>query len=179
MKRKFLIIFFVASFSFISYSIYVRSLLSSIDTLLVCASNEFVPALVTDSICRFHLHRIHDNDDDIQFLNDSIGVSWAIMPEINRYDIELLEVLISKGVDINSIDRNSGITALHAMVFEKGKKGIDILLAYGARPDIPSLKPFKIENNEALTPLDLAIFLHLRDGDSVMESIIEKLEASM
>lgn len=163
---------------FLGYSVYLRAAVADIESLLMCANEEISLPFVPSALCEFYFARIHDNDDDISVLNDSVGVGWALLPEKDYYNLSLLRAMVDKGVDVNAIDRQSGLAALHAMILERDPTGVRILLEYGARKDLPSSVPVIFGDQELRTPIEMAAFLYERDRSEVMAEIVGLLESS-
>lgn len=137
------------------------------ESLLLCSegNDELIPKFV----CQSYLFNFGANPEAIANLNQSVGVGWVMRAEDDLDRKKLVRFLLQKGVDINAIDRRSGITALHTAVLENNLPAAKLLLSNGANPSIE-------DRNRGKTPLEFALELKNRPGQPDRTAIIKLLE---
>ena len=140
------------------------------EALLLCSEGN--DELIPKSMCQSYLFNFGANQEAIAKLNQGVGVGWVMRAEDERDRKKLVRFLLQKGVDINAIDRRSGITALHTAVLENNLSAVELLLSNGANPAIEERKRGK-------TPLELALELKNRPDQPDRTAIIKLLENEM
>lgn len=123
------------------------------EELLVCADTEsaFIRPFAKD-ICRAYLFAFRGTQQDIDFLHEGVGASFAVQGESSVAEREqVLKYLISKGLDVNHIDMHQ-LTPLHGAVLANSADEVGMLLRNGASPHLKDKK-------FGLTPLELALKL--------------------
>ena len=78
---------------------------------------------------------------------DSFG-GTALHAAMFQKNMQIVELLIDYGLDINAIGPTNGYTPLHDAVWADNKEAVKLLLAKGARPDIKA--------KDGLTPIEKA-----------------------
>ncbi len=123
-----------------------------IETLLICADQGGFKIPFSREICRGYLFTLRGSQDDIDSLHQGIGASFAVQGESSAAEREqVLQFLISKGLDVNRIDMHQ-LTPLHGAVLANSADEVEILLGNGANPNLKDKK-------FGLTPLELALKL--------------------
>lgn len=159
------------------YAVYAAKAMSDFQSLLMCANEDMSIPLVPANVCEYYFANIHDEQSDIAYLNESIGVGWALVSERRYYNESLMNTMLDKGVSIDAVDRHSGLNALHAKVLESDPVGVRILLQRGADRNLPSRPVGSADDHEARTPLELALFLYERDQSPELAEIVRLLNS--
>lgn len=150
-----------------SWAYVATRTLADFELLLLCSQGR--DELVPKAICQSYLFNFGGKPEEIAALNQGIGVGWIIRAEDARDRSELLSFLLAKGVDINTIDQRSGITALHTAVLENDLPAIELLLSNGASA---SLK----DRDHGKTPLEFALDLVGKPNQPDRAAIIRVLQ---
>ena len=109
--------------------------------------------------CKQVLTRSALTPDQVVALNTRAGALFPLLATDTAEAEEMLELFISRGVDINAGDVNAGHwTALHTIVAEGNVDRVKLLLAHGAKGNVG--------NDDGESPLDMARRMAaLRPGD--------------
>ena len=156
MKKALISIIGVIFVGYISLSTYAITTLN-IEELLVCTDSDRIYKIpFAKSICRGYLFTFRGSQQDIADLHQGVGASFVL----NGYSTapereQVLKYLISKGLDVNHLDRHMFLP-LHGAVLSNSADEVGILLRNGANPN---LKDKKYE----LTPLELALKFQAED----------------
>ncbi len=81
----------------------------------------------------------------------------------------MVSFLLENGVDINTIDQRSGITALHTAVLENDLPAVRLLLENGADPSVK-------DRSRGKTPLEFALELKDKPTQPDRAAIIRALQ---
>jgi hypothetical protein len=106
---------------------------------------------------------------EAQELNAGIGVLHALSFSDPMEAKRLLELFIAGGVNVDSIDPETGWTALHTKVSDRYVEDIKLLLAHGARTDA--------RDKKGRTPLQYAVELQDRHPHEAFGPVIAVLKA--
>lgn len=104
-----------------------------------CAEGAQLPGL--SWACDQALHTVRPSAEDIREMNRSAGAIWIV--DLKKNDAELARLLsrfVAAGLDMNATDQANGVgagwTALHLAVGTPDVRGIRLLLAAGADPNV-------------------------------------------
>lgn len=152
-----------------SWSYVAARTFADFESLLLCSQgkDEWIPK----SMCQRYLFRFGGAPEDIEALNHGTGVGWVIRAEDEDDRRKLLAFLLHSGVDINAVDRRSGITALHTAVLENDLSAVELLLSKGANPAIG-------DRGRGKTPLEFALELERKPKQPDRGAIVELLRAA-
>lgn len=153
----------------VSWSYVLTTTVADFELLLLCSQGkeEWIPK----SACQRYLFAFRGSPDEIARLNQGVGIRWATDAEGNEDRAKLVNFLLEKGVDINAIDRRSGISALHAAVLENNPPVVELLLRNGANPSVKDRAGGK-------TPLEMARELGNKPNQSDRTEIIKLLQSA-
>jgi len=127
-----------------------------VEELLICADKGGFKIPFSREICRGYLFTLRGSQEEIDFLHQGIGASFAVQGESTVAEREeVLKYLISKGLDVNRIDMHQ-LTPMHGAVLANSAEEVGMLLRNGANPNLKDKK-------FGLTPLELA---HKLDRES-------------
>lgn len=115
------------------------------------------------------------DEEDVRRLNAEAGAQYAVFVEDADKAEELLELLLSRGVDINARHHQSqGWTALHLAAMDGRIANARLLVEHGARLDAADA--------DGRTPLEIARRMEARypddPGAARMVQYLESLDAS-
>lgn len=152
------------SYLLVSSALFIYAVLSGyviisqdIHDVLACADEGTLRIPFAKQICRTYLVNFRGDENDIRILQKTGGAALVTNGKSTiSQKKEILQFLISKGLDINGPDE-SGITPLQGAVLQNSVETATMLLSLGANP---LLKGSRID----LTPLDLAIKLKSKQG---------------
>lgn len=109
----------------------------NIEQLLVCTSSAYVPV---NLICREYLLNFRGTPADIDLLHKGVGASFVFNSDLDfQEEKEILEYLITKGLDINHLDMHRSFP-LHNAVLINSVEAIKFLLNHGADPTLKDEK---------------------------------------
>jgi len=158
----------VLIFGSVSLWLYIIvTTMSEFETLLLCSQGKVNS--VPKKICQAYLSNSHIAPSEIESLNAGIGVSWALFAEEQADRIALLNILISKGVDINAIDPRTGLTSLHSAVLLRDVHAVLLLTRAGADKNIKGIK-------NGMSALEMAKWIDGRNASPELKEIISILE---
>lgn len=169
-KTAIVIATLVACASTAVYGYFVANSLKDFELLLMCSQGR--DKLIPKSLCQAYLFNFRGNPNEIADLNRGIGIVWALSATNSDDKNSLFKFLLKKGVDINSLDERSGVSALHAMVLENDLQAVALLLKNGANPSIQ-------EVNHGKTPLQFALDRIGKPNEPDRSAIISFLENAM
>lgn len=96
----------------------------------------------------------HPTVDEVERLNEEAGTRYAAMFPDRQKAEAMLEHMVANGVDIDSVDQASGLTALQSAALEGHLQAVRLLLAQGADPTaVGSRDGQRIQSK---TPLEIA-----------------------
>lgn len=139
------------------------------ESLLLCSQGK--DTLIQKSICQGYLFRFGAETEDIAALNRGTGVGWVMRAEDEDDRKKLVAFLLQSGVDINTIDQRSGITALHTAVLENDLAAVELLLSNGANLAVG-------DRDHGRTPLEFALELETKPNQPDRGAIIQRLRAA-
>lgn len=153
----------------ISWSYVLTTTVADFELLLLCSQGkeEWIPK----PACQRYLFAFRGNPDEIARLNQGVGIRWATDAKGPEDRAKLVSFLLEKGVDINAIDRRSGISALHAAVLENNSTVVELLLRNGANPSVKDRAGGK-------TPLEMARELSNKPNQPDRTEIIKLLQSA-
>jgi hypothetical protein len=105
---------------------------------------------------------------EVNLLNQQAGARFVLAAPDGQERERLLQLFLERGVDINSVDRRTGLTALHeASSTPHDVEGIRLLLQYGARRSVP--------DTSGRTPLERVRQLQAQHGDLDYRPVMQLL----
>ena len=112
----------------------------------------------------------HPEEADVEQLNREAGAQYVVDVFSAEEARPILEHLLEHGLDINSVETvtGKGLTALHAVALSNNRSGVELLLGYGADP--------QLTDNEGRTALELAKASDEARPEMDYGSVIELLE---
>jgi len=152
-----------------SWSYAASRTFADFESLLLCSQGK--DDLIPKSMCQSYLFRVGGEPEDIEALNRGTGVGWVIRAEDEDDRRKLVAFLLQSGVDINAVDRRSGITALHTAVLENDLSAVELLMSNGADPAIG-------DRGRGRTPLEFALELESKPNQPDRGAIVELLRAA-
>lgn len=150
-----------------SWSYVTAKTLTNFEALLICSQG--LDDLTPKALCQAYLFKFGGKRDEIATLNEGAGLGWVIDAKDNEDRQKLVSFLLDKGVDINAIDRRSGLTILHGVVIENNLKAVEVLLRNGANPHVT-------DRDNRKTPLEFARALAGKPNQPDRSAIISLLE---
>lgn len=100
--------------------------------------------------CRQALYTFHPTADEVQQMNETAGVDWALSMTDDAEARRLLQHYIKAGVDVNAVDKRHpemNWTALHVAAAGADLRAVRLLLDAGAKAEV--------QDGKGRTPLDL------------------------
>ncbi|HEY9097270.1 MAG TPA: ankyrin repeat domain-containing protein [Thiobacillus sp.] len=152
-----------------SWSYVIAKTLTNFETLLICSQG--LDNMTPKALCQAYLFKFGGKQDEIAALNQGTGLGWVIDAKDDEDRQELVAFLLDKGVNINAIDRRSGLTILHGVVLENNLKAVELLLRNGANPRVK-------DRDNRKTPLEFARALAGKPNQPDRTAIISLLESA-
>lgn len=152
-----------------SWSYVTAKTLANFEALLICSQG--LDSMIPKSLCQTYLFKFGGKPDEIAALNQGAGVGWVIDAEDDEDRKKLVDFLLEKGVDINAMDRRSGLTILHGVVLENNLAAVELLLRNGASPMVKDREKRRI-------PLEFALDLAGKPNQPDRTAIIRLLEGA-
>lgn len=168
MKKIVISLFIILPASVIGLVVYAMETFT-IDDLIICSSyNEtyYIPS----GICEYYLIRHRANDEDIKYLESGFGLGFIATIKDSDKRYKLMDLFISKGLNVNSNSKADGLTALHAAILSNDPKLVEYLLSKKA-------DPLQTEKNHGMTAYQYVDFLISKDLKNNRASIKKLLLA--
>lgn len=143
--------------------------MANFEFLLLCSQGK--DELVPKSLCQTYLLNFRGTPEEIATINQGAGIRWGTDAKTIDDREKLVKFLLKKGVDINAIDRRSGLSALHAAVLENNIAVVNILLRNGANPAVK-------DRTYGKTPLEFALELQNRPNQPDRAAVIKLLNSA-
>lgn len=150
-----------------SWGYVVARTMTDFESLLLCSQGK--DELIPKSLCQIYLFNFGRRPEAIAELNRGVGIGWVIRAEDDADRAKLVSFLLENGVDINTIDQRSGITALHTAVLENDLPAVRLLLENGADPSVK-------DRSRGKTPLEFALELKDKPTQPDRAAIIRALQ---
>lgn len=105
----------------------------SIQHLIICSADSEA-FTIPQSVCKYYLYNFTGEDDAHQ-LDDSAGLAFAYQIQNTEEKYNIINHLISVGVNINGISNIDGLTPLNAAILINDSELVKHLLDKGASPE--------------------------------------------
>jgi len=157
MMKKYLISLAAAiSVCMMSLIIYAMETFS-IEELIICSTSSEATFIPQD-VCEFYLTHYRADEDDIHDLTQGAGLSFVAATENHKKRYRLLDYFLAKGLDVNSISQNDGLTPLHSAILLNDVELVQYYLSKGA-------DPLKVDRDNRMTAYQYVDFLIAKSKD--------------
>ena len=142
----------------------------SIEHLIICSADS-ESFIIPYNVCEYYLYN-HSGREDAIHLDDGAGLSYVFEIQDREEKYNIINHLISIGVDVNGVSNIDGLTPLNAAILINDSDLVKYLIEKGA-----SLE--KKDSSHQLGPKEYVEFLQSNDPDTNRSKIHETILNNM